>query len=395
MNELTDKIARDAKPGTAPYRLVDGGGLFLLVNPKPAGSKLWRLKHNKTMRSLGSYPKVTLKQARDQRDAAKRLRTSSSTTQDTSPTLRAATLDWLAEQTNWGAKHHHTVSRLLEENVLLMVGDMQMAQITKTILYELVVKPFEARGVIEQGERALKHISKIFDRVSQRTDTLPDDYNPARFIQFRARKPVKHFAALTDLPAVRDMLRVYEQAPKHAMTALANRMMALTAMRTFAIRHAEYDQFDLDADIPVWLAPASIMKGKTGTRRPLTIPLAPQAVEVVLAARRLTKGKYLFGGREPNSKMSENTLLFALDDAGYHEVHSPHGWRSSFSTIMNERHRKEGQVIDFAIGHKPRGTRGIYNRADYLERRYELAIEYADLLMDGFASAYLLGARND
>lgn len=129
------------------------------------------------------------------------------------------------------------------------------------------------------------------------------------------------------------------------------------------------------------------MKGMSGERRPLTIPLSPQAVEVVLAARRLATGKYLFEGRERDSRMSENTLLFALDDAGYHGTHAPHGWRSTFSTIMNERHTAESHIIGLALEHKPQGVSGIYNRAEYLKRRYELAVEYADLLLDGFAPA--------
>jgi len=271
---------------------------------------------------------------------------------------------------------------------------MQMGQINKTMIFDLVVKPFEAREVIERGERAVGYIRRIYDWANTRASTLPDDYNPARNIRFKPKAPVEHRHALTELPAVRDMLRAFERAPKFPVTALANRFMALTVMRTFAIRRAEFDQMKLNNDSPVWEAPAAIMKGETGTRRPLTIPLSPQAVEVVLAARRLSTGKYLFAGRELNSQMSGNTLLFALGDAGYHGIHSPHGWRTTFSTNMNELHTHERHVIDFAMGHKPPGVSGIYNRAEYLARRRELAIEYANLLLAGFApAADLLGAR--
>lgn len=400
MNELTDNMIKGAQPGAAPYRMLDGGGLFLLVNP--GGSKLWRLKFKGTMLAQGTYPEVSLKQARARRAATKLpVIPSPATPKDVSPTLRAGAAEWHAAQTHWSDTNRRIVSRLLEDCVFpqkgdmqTTLGDMQMGAITKTLLVKAVVKPFEDRDVIERGERAMGYIRKIYDWVNSRTSTLSENYNPARNITFVSRKPTVSRPALTELPAVRDMLRAVEAAPKHPATALANRFMALTAMRPFAIRNAEFGQMRLDGDNPVWEAPAAIMKGKKGTRRPLTIPLSPQAVEVVLAARRVSTGKYLFGGRELNSRMSENTLLFTLDDAGFHGIHCAHGWRSTFSTIMNNAHPAENQVIEFAIGHKVQGVGGIYNRAEYLERRRELAIEYADLLLDGFCpAADLLGAR--
>ncbi len=385
VNVLTTKVVKDARPGAAPYRLVDGGGLFLLVN---RGSKLWRLNHNDTTKALGAYPAISLAKARAQRDAAKlAIALIEEAPKDLSPTFRAAAAEWHAAQTNWSSTNQRIVWRLLDDKVFPAIGDMQMAQISKPLICETVVKPFEQKGVIERGERAIGYIRKIYDWVNTRSDTLLPDFNPARNIKFVSRKPTVSRAALTDLAAVRDMLRAVEAAPKHPGTALANRMMALTAMRSYAIRRAEYGQFKLEGDCPVWDAPAAVMKGSMGTRRPLTIPLSPQAVEVVRAARRLSNGKYLFPGRELNSKMSENTLLFALDDAGFHGIHSPHGWRSTFSTIMSERHPAETNVIGFALGHKPAGVAGIYNRAEYLERRRELAVEYADLLLEGFCPA--------
>lgn len=384
MNQQSAKAVKDAQPGAAPYRMTDGGGLFLLVNP--GGSKLWRLKHKGTLSALGAYPTVNLADARALRAAAK-LPGIPDGPRDTSPTFRVAAAEWHAAQTNWSPTNKRIVWRLLDDCVFPHIGDMQMATITKTIIFERVVKPFEARGVIERGERAIGYIRKVFDWVNTRSSTLPDDYNPARNLKFVSRKPTVSRAALTELTAVRDMLCAFERAPKHPMTALANRFMALTAMRSFAIRHAEFRQMKLDGDTPVWEAPAAIMKGMSGTRRPLTIPLSPHAVEVVLAARRLSTGKYLFEGRDLNSRMSENTLLFALDDAGFHGIHSPHGWRSTYSTIMSNRHPAETNVINFALGHKPAGVSGIYNRAEYLKRRHELAVEYADLLLDGFAPA--------
>lgn len=124
---------------------------------------------------------------------------------DTSPTFRVAAAEWHAAQAKWGTTNRRLVWTLLEDTVSPQTGDMQMAQITKTMIFEPVVKPFEARGVVEHGERAIGYIRKTYDFVNSRFSTLPDDYNPARNLKFVSRKPTVSRAALMFAP-VADLL---------------------------------------------------------------------------------------------------------------------------------------------------------------------------------------------
>jgi integrase len=120
------------------------------------------------------------------------------------------------------------------------------------------------------------------------------------------------------------------------------------------------------------------------------VPLARQAVEVLQAARRLTgRGPLVFpNSRHAHQPLSENAIGYLLNRAGYHSRHVPHGWRATFSTVMNELHRADRQVIDLMLAHAPDDkAESAYNRAQHLARRRELAQTWADLLLDGAPSA--------
>ena len=128
------------------------------------------------------------------------------------------------------------------------------------------------------------------------------------------------------------------------------------------------------------------------------VPLARQAVEVLRAARRLTgRGPLVFpNARHAHRPMSENAIGYLLNRAGYHGRHVPHGWRATFSTVMNERHRADRRVINLMLAHAPDDkTEAAYNRALHLDRRRELAQLWADMLLQGAAELRMLveGAR--
>lgn len=389
MNLLDAQTIRNAQPKPDKnYTLLDGGGLFLLVCAN--GSKLWRLKHAKAMRSLGVYPSVTLAQARSKRDSIRQANAAGAgmpAQQTASPNFEQVARDWhTANKGRWSSHHATVVLRALESNVFGQIGSMPITSITKPLVVEKVVAPFEQRGVIERGQRVVQHMVAIFDWADGRGITL-GGFNPCRNITFAPRKPVSSRAALTELSAVREMLQKYEREPKFPMTALANRFTALTAMRQFAIRHAEFSQI-VSGDNPVWDIPTQLMKGERGRQRPLMIPLSRQAVEVISAARSLAEGRYLFAGSVAlDQPLSENTVNDSLKAAGFDGIHTGHGWRSTFSTIMNERHPDLHAVIEFCLGHKVPGVAGIYNRAEYLDKRRALMQEYADLLFQGLPTA--------
>ena len=127
------------------------------------------------------------------------------------------------------------------------------------------------------------------------------------------------------------------------------------------------------------------------------MPLSRQAVAVLDAVHRLTgRGPLVFpNSRHAHKPMSENAIGYLLNRAGYHARHVPHGWRATFSTVMNERHRADRAVIDQMLAHSPKDRiEAAYNRAAHMERRRELAQEWADLLLDGAReAAELIGGR--
>ena len=186
------------------------------------------------------------------------------------------------------------------------------------------------------------------------------------------------------------------------MTKLASRLLALTVVRPGIVRAAGWGEFegidwtDLDAESPdaLWRIPANRMKleqeDKADEAFEHLVPLVPAAVQVLHQVRQLTgRYRYLFPSvRSPRMPMSENTIGYMYARNGYSGRHVPHGWRSTFSTIMNERaiaqrRPDDRAIIDAMLAHKPKGMSGsemAYNRALHMERRRELAEEWAGLL---------------
>ena len=149
----------------------------------------------------------------------------------------------------------------------------------------------------------------------------------------------------------------------------------------------------LDSPSPVWRVPAARMKMK----REHLVPLSRQAADVIRALHRLTgRGPLMFpNARHAHRPMSENAMGYLLNRAGYHSRHVPHGWRATFSTIMNEHNRDDRYVIDLILAHASKDkTERAYNRAEHLARRAELLQQWADLLLLNAADAQsLVGGR--
>lgn len=206
------------------------------------------------------------------------------------------------------------------------------------------------------------------------------------------------------------LLTVTEHAGASPVTKLGSRFLALTAQRPGMIGRLPWTQIEGvnwndphgDVSNALWRAPAQQMKQEFDLREDdafeHVVPLAPQAAEVLRAVRALTgTGPLAYpSGRSMGEAMSENTIGYLYNREGYQGRHCPHGWRSSFPTIMNERTAVEAKtdetnafnrlVIDLMLAHLPSGiseTERIYNRAAYLDRRREIAVAWADLLLEG------------
>jgi integrase len=227
----------------------------------------------------------------------------------------------------------------------------------------------------------------------------------------RALKPAPKATrqpALTDIEALRTLLRAAEESGASPVTKVASRLLALTAVRPGVVRGAAWSEIEgidwtceqpEEAEAGLWRVPPARMKLVLERKDEETfehlVPLSRQAIEAIGAIRPLTKRlPILFpSNRHLHRPLSENAIGYLYNRCGYHGRHVPHGWRAAFSTIMNERAERAGRpgdraVIDLMLGHIP-GNRieGAYNRAAYMERRREIVQEWADLLTDALSPA--------
>ncbi|MGG5811431.1 tyrosine-type recombinase/integrase [Falsiroseomonas sp. CW058] len=398
---LTDRQIRALKPSEKLYRVRDGGGLVLQV--MPSGSKLWHYRYQiggkeRTL-SIGTYPDVSLLEARQARDAArdllregrdpsteKRLRRLAAMAAG-GTTFEAIARGWHESQrTRWTDRHAADVLASLQADAFPTLGRLPIADITAPMVLA-VLRKVEARGAVESAHRLRQRISAAFVHAIGEGVATTD---PAAQVQ-RLLKPVERGRqpAITDLDGLRQMLRDAEGRPAQPVTKLALRFLALTVVRPGAellgARLAEIE--DLDGPEPSWRIPAPRTKTK---RADHLVPLAPQAVEVVQALMPfIGKSGLLFPtARTTRRAISNNAIGYLLNRAGYHGQHVPHGWRAAFSTVMNERHRADRAVIDAMLSHVPKErVEAAYNRAEHLARRRELAEEWAGLLLDGLPAA--------
>jgi integrase len=404
---LTDAAVRGAKPAAKPYKLTDRAGLYLHVTP--AGSKLWRLRYEfgrkEKLLSIGPYPDVTLADARDRRDTAKRLlregrdpslerklaRTKSLEAQTTS--FEPVAREWYARMaSSWTERHALDVLTSLERHVFPQLGSLPITEINPPMVLT-VLRAIEARPAIETARRVRQRMSAVFVYGIASGICQTD---PAAIVQGAMAPLVKgRQPAIVDLDEAREVLRRAEAEPAHPVTKLALRLLALTAVRPGEIRGAAWREFEqLDSGQPLWRIPATRMKMK----QEHLVPLSQQAVAIITAVRSLTgRGPLVFpNARHAHRPMSENAIGYLLNRAGYHSRHVPHGWRATFSTIMNERYQHDRQVIDLMLAHAPKDkTESAYNRAAHMPRRRELAQAWTDLLLADLpeVASLMCGAR--
>ena len=400
---LTDREVRAAKPREKPYRVADGGGLHLQV--QPTGARLWRYRYEfggkEKMLALGSYPEVTLAQAREAREAARRLLRQHRDPAVEKRLQRAAavaqhgqTFEGMARawhQQNapgWSPRHAWDVLNSLEVYAFPVLGPLPVRAITPPMVLNML-RAIETRPAVETAHRVRQRVSAVF--VHAIASGLAEQ-DPAAVVK-PALKPVQRGRqpAASTLEEARAVLEAAEASPAHPATRLGLRLLALTVVRPGELRAARWSEFELEGPEPMWRVPAERMKMK----REHWVPLAPEAVQVLEAMRRLSgTGELVFpSARHAHRPMSENAIGYLLNRSGFHGRHVPHGWRATFSTVMNERHRPDRQVIDLMLAHAPEDkVEGAYNRALHMDRRRELAREWAGLLLEGQpAAADLVG----
>jgi integrase len=388
---LTDTAIRAAKAQAGrTLKLSDGGGLQLWV--APTGSKLWKLAYRfagKQLKlSLGLYPAVGLKDARAQRDAAKRLLASGV---DPGQQKKAAalvkanaeanTFDAIAaellDKKRREAKAERTLGKLewLLSLASPAIGSRPISDITAPEVLG-VLRAVEARGRHETAKRLRATVGQVF-RYAVATGRAEAD--PTGALKGALITPtVQHRAALIEPKAFGGVLRAiaaYEGAPE---TRAALELAALTFVRPGELRAAEWAEFDLDA--AVWSIPGEKMKMK----RPHRVPLAPRAIAILRELQMITgHGKFLFPFvRSATRCMSENTINAALRRMGFaKDEMTGHGFRAVASTLLNESGKWNADAIEAQLAHVDNdAVRRAYHRAEYWSERVGMMSFWADYL---------------
>ncbi len=392
--KLTNTAALKAKPEAKPYKMADGGGMYLEVMPN--GSKYWRLKYRvagKEKRlALGVYPDVSLKDARARRDEARKLLANGDdpgavkqaqkrqAKLSTANSFEAIAREYHALKTPMWSQHHATDwINTLEREVFPKFGHRPLAEIETPDVLD-ILRALEARGTFEIRARVLQRVRAVF---SFAIGSGRARLNPAAGIGREVLAPspkVKHMPALEakEMPKfLRALAEYQERAKSSPIVFAATRLLMLTFVRTGEVRGAQWNEFDLDAAL--WVIPAERMKA----RQPHTVPLSRQAVEVVKALQSLTGHlPALFPNRNGNGAViSENTVLKVIENIGYKGRMTGHGFRTVASTYLNNLGTIRPDMIEAQLAHGDRDqVRAAYNRADYMEYRKAMMQFWADTL---------------
>ena len=381
---LTDTQVRSAKPREKDYKLGDEKGLYLYVTTR--GARVWRMKYRfggKEQRLIfGPYPEVSLAQARGHCEDARRLlreqrnpaiehrKLKASNIASADQTFERVATAWHETQASrWAPVHAADVLQSLKRDVFPAIGKLPIRDIDAPIVLAMLRK-IEKRGSLETAKRVRQRVSGVF--VHAISEGIADN-DPAAIVTKalkpngkRGRQP-----ALKSVEEARELIAAVDAAGARPWTRLASRLLAMTVVRPGVVRLAEWPEFedmdwnsDDDAPDAIWRVPASKMKLLTERKEDEAfehiVPLAPAAVDVLRAVRRLTgRYRYVFpNDRFSHRPMSENALGFLYKRLGFQGRHVPHGWRATFSTIMNAEAVRSGRawiepVVELMLAHVP------------------------------------------
>lgn len=389
--KLTDTDIDALLPEARSYKRADGRGLYMLV--VPTGSKLWRMNYRfegkqKTL-SFGAWPVVTLEEAREKCIKAKRL-----LKQDIDPGgvrksirpgrrkadpesfnaiadefLRKRRLDGLAETTL--SKKAWLLDLAREDLGVRLITEIKPADVLA------VLRTVEGRGNYETAKRLRTTIGEIFRYA---VATLRAESDPTPVLRGALISPkVRHMPAITEADEFGRLVRAIWRYEGRGGAAKALRLMALLFPRPGELRHARWSEFDFNK--AVWTIPAERMKMRREHRK----PLPPAALHLLIDLRGTSgPGDYVFPAMtNPERPMSENTMNGALKRLGFPGAEmTPHGFRASASTLLNESGRWNPDAIEAELAHvDTKGVRSIYNRSRYWAERVEIMSWWAGWVM--------------
>lgn len=385
---LTDIRVKNAKPETKEYKISDGKGLYLLVTP--SGGKLWRFKYRYDNKqkglAFGSYPEVSLADARQRRDDARKLIASGVDPIDQkkqqkaieleqTTTFKNVAIEWhTAFKEKWTEKHAGRLLTRLEQDFFPFLGDTPIKEIKAPDLLELL-RRVEIRS-LEQAHKLRGTCNQIF---LYAIATGRAELNPAAGL-VGAITPVKHkhMAAPTEPKAVAELIKAIDSFSGSFVVKCALQLAPIWFVRPGELRKAEWAEFDIDN--AVWNIPAEKMK----MRQPHLVPLSKQAIEVLKRLHALTgTGKYLFPCRRSILKpMSDNTINASLRRLGFEKDEiTGHGFRAMARTILHEILHFTPDAIEAQLAHAVPDRLGrAYNRTQHLAERKRMMQEWSDYL---------------
>ena len=387
---LTDIEVKKAKTTDKPMKLSDGGGLFLLVQSN--GAKYWRLAYRFTGKqktlALGVYPDVSLKDARQQRDDARKLLSDDTDPGENRKAIKAAKSDraansfeviareWFAKKLpGWAKSNSDKILMRLENDAFPWLGSRPIAEVTPPELLK-TLRRIEERGAVESAHRMRNYCGQIF-RYAIATGRAERDVS----VDLRGAIPPalkEHRAAITEPKAIAELLRAMDSYQGHFVTKCALRLAPLFFVRPGELRKAEWAEIDLDK--AEWNIPAERMK----MREPHLVPLSTQAVEILRELHALTgTSRYVFPGARTNGRpMSDNAVLAALRRMGFaKDEMSGHGFRAMARTILDEVLQVRPDFIEHQLAHAVRDPNGrAYNRTAHLAERRKMMQQWADSL---------------
>jgi integrase len=383
--KLTDTQVKRMKQRPRPFKVSDGGGLFLWVTP--SGGKIWRWSYRfegrAKLMSFGRYPDVPLALARERHAEARKLLASGVDPMAERKAEKAAEENsfqsvsklWM-EQWKQGKSPRHAdyVQRRMEADILPSLGARPIAAIEAPELVAMS-KTISERGARDIAKRALETTGQVFryaiahgyTKRNPAAEIRPSDVLPSMRKMNYPRVDAK------ELP---ELLRTIEVYQGTHITRLAMKLMALSFVRTSELIAAKWAEFDLEA--ARWDIPAERMKMRT----PHIVPLSRQAVDVLNTLKTLSgTSEWLFpGDRSPKKPMSNNTILKGLERMGYKGRMTGHGFRGVASTLLHEQGYPH-EHIELQLAHAPRNAvSAAYNHALYLEPRAKMMQDWADFL---------------
>jgi integrase len=398
--KLRDSIVKNAKTKAdgKPADYADGEGLRLHVT---TSGKYWHYRYRWDVKgkelSLGTYPTVSLKEARERHEEAKALsalginprsyrkQMKAAKAELNSRSFQAIALEWLARSLpTWSKSHAVRVQRYLEKDVFPALGVMQINEVKPADIIR-VVQRVEARWAGDAARRVKQYIHQVYTyavtlELAERNPAADIDNN----IIFKPRTK-KHFATLTDPVKIGQLLRDMDDYQGSLVVRSALCLSPLVLLRPGELRAAEWSEIDLDQSI--WTIPIKRMKAPTHIKQANQsvhiVPLSHQAVAIFKELHSYTgKFKYVFpSARGVSRPLSDNGVRVALRTMGYdNQMITPHGFRGMASSLLNELGWKP-DAIERQLAHKEANQiRAAYNRAEYLEERREMLQAWADYL---------------